>query len=157
MPVLTPVLRRHYHPRRDRRRLVPVSVDRHARIDSHPSSPPRSRFDPPHHLPQKGTSSGFQSLSSAPPLWSPLSLLLPTNVSSSTTTTTRLRFSPSCVSHRSCSRRPVTPICRPLVRCCDAISAVFPQNVRSNQSISSLLRRRGTAMEQVATAVPFGV
>src|SRR5690606_19776464 len=37
---MTPGLRRHYHPRRDWRRLVPVSVDRHARIDSHPSSPP---------------------------------------------------------------------------------------------------------------------
>src|SRR5690606_3699097 len=45
MSVPTSVLRRHDHPRRDRRRLVPVSVDRHARIDSHPSSPPRSRFD----------------------------------------------------------------------------------------------------------------
>src|SRR5690606_24409225 len=42
MPVLTPVLRWHYHPRRDWRRLVPVSVDRHARIDSHPALPPLS-------------------------------------------------------------------------------------------------------------------
>src|SRR5690606_29810665 len=37
-------------------------------LNCHPASPPRSRFDPPHHLPQKGTSSGSQSSPSVPPL-----------------------------------------------------------------------------------------
>src|SRR5690606_39692906 len=70
---------------------------------------------------QKGMSSASKSSS---PL--PASPLLPRNVRLSTTTTTLLRFSPS-FSHRSCCRRPVMPTCRPLVRCCDAISAVLPQ------------------------------
>src|SRR5690606_5416068 len=46
MPVQTPVHRRHYHPRRDRRHLVPVTVDRHARLASHPSAPHRLLYRP---------------------------------------------------------------------------------------------------------------